>query len=472
MQQAYEISDTICAIATPQGKGAISVIRVSGTQSKHIVNLIFKPTSKDSEWFNKANSVHYGIIYNASKIVDDVLVTVFTNPRSYTGEDSIEINCHASVYVQNEILKLLLQHGARLANPGEFTMRAYLNGKMDLSQAEAVADLLASGSAATHKLAISQMKGGYSKELKDVRKNLLHFLAMLELELDFSEEEVEFANRNELQSLAESLHTRISSLIQSFELGNAIKNGIPVCIVGEPNVGKSTLLNAILNEEKAIVSDVPGTTRDVIEDSIIISGVTFRFMDTAGIRKTSNIVEQMGIDRTFKKIEDSAFVLLLIDVTSPLHVIKKNIIAIKDKIQDSKKLLLIVNKIDLLTQEQLEERFNKSNFPEMTTQDYILFISAKKKLHIQSVIDKLVENINYSEINEHDLILTNARHFEALNKANSALERVLEGLQNGLTQDLLSLELRQVLYYVGEITGTISNDEMLGHIFKNFCIGK
>jgi len=464
--------DTICAIATAPGKAAIAIIRVSGTKTREIVSQIFTPSNKNKEWFSVGNTIHYGIITNNGHLIDDVLVSVFNNPKSYTGEDSIEINCHASLYIQNEILKLLISKGARLANPGEFTMRAYLNGKLDLSQAEAVADLLASSSAATHKLAMSQMKGGYSKELKDLRHKLLHFLSMLELELDFSEEEVEFADRTELTKMVSELDVRISSLLESFSLGNAIKQGIPVCIVGEPNVGKSTLLNAVLKEDKAIVSEVPGTTRDVVEDSIIIQGVTFRFMDTAGIRNTSDHVESLGIKKTYDKIDTASFILLLVDVTSPLNYIKKNIALIKQKVSDDKKVIIIVNKTDLINEDQLKERFNKEAFADLALEDSIVFISAKHKNNIQQVIDKLVEGVNYSSISEQDAILTNARHYEALEHAHNAVLRVKEGVETNLTHDLLSLELRQVLHYIGDITGIISNDEMLGHIFSSFCIGK
>ena len=465
-------SETICAIATAPGKGAISIIRVSGSDAKSIVSHIFTPASKSPQWMNIGNTLHYGTITKKNDLIDDVIVAVYTAPKSYTGEDSIEINCHASLYIQNEILKLLISHGARLAQPGEFTMRAYFNGKLDLSQAEAVADILASSTEASHKLAISQMKGGYAVELQDLRKSLLHFLALLELELDFSEEEVEFADRTQLQKLVSDIMQRVSRLLQSFELGNAIKQGIPVCIVGEPNVGKSTLLNAILNEDKAIVSEIPGTTRDVIEDTIVIEGVTFRFMDTAGIRNTSDSIERLGIDRTFQKIEHASFVLLLVDVTSPLHYVKKNIQAIKTRVSSNKKILLVVNKIDLATESQLEQRFNDSFSELLSEQDRIVFISAKKKENIQKLIDLLVGDVQYSNISQHDAIVTNARHFEALQHAHTALELVANGLQTNLSNDLVSLELRQVLHHIGSITSSISNDEMLGHIFENFCVGK
>jgi len=466
------LSDTICALATAPGKGAISIIRVSGPETFTIVSSLFSPVSHTKEWFAQGHTLQYGHISHNDELIDDVLISVFRTPKSYTGEDSVEINCHASVYIQNQILQLLIQKGARLANPGEFTMRAYLNGKLDLSQAEAVADLLASSTEAAHKVAISQMKGGYSLELRDLREKLLHFLSMLELELDFSEEEVEFADREQLQTLVDDVQRRIHTLLESFSLGNAIKAGVPVCIVGEPNVGKSTLMNAILNEDKAIVSDVPGTTRDTIEDVIAIQGVSFRFFDTAGIRNTSDKVEILGIDRTYEKIKNASFVLLLIDVTSPIHIIKKNIEIIKKRMSADAHLIILVNKIDLVTEEQLQDRFSSSVYSQLTDDDSVVYISAKKKMHIQKVIDTLVDGVQISNISQHDAILTNARHYEALQQSHEALEKVREGIDSGLTHDLVSLELRQALHYIGSITGTISNDEMLGHIFENFCIGK
>ena len=464
--------DTICAIATSSGKGAIAIVRMSGPESKSIIKKIFTPSKKTANWENTGYRLHYGAIKQNDNLIDEVIVSIFTTPQSYTGEDSVEISCHGSMYIQNEILKLIISHGARLAHPGEFTQRAFLNGKLDLSQAEAVADLIASSSKASHRLAISQIKGGYAKELQELRHSLLHFLSMLELELDFSEEEVEFADRTELSKLAQEVETRIAKLVESFSIGNAIKNGIPVCIVGEPNVGKSTLLNTILNEEKAIVSEIPGTTRDIIEDTVVIGGTTFRFMDTAGIRNTSNQIERLGIDRTFAKIDTASFVLFLVDVSSPLNYIKQNISAIKQKISKDKKLLIIVNKIDIYNNNQIKERFSKDSFTDLAEEDDIIFISAKKKTNISSVIEKLLHEVNYGEITQDDAIITNIRHYEALQHALDAIHEVNCGITNNLSNDLLSLELRQVLHYIGEITGTISTEEMLGHIFEHFCIGK
>lgn len=465
-------SETICAIATAPGIGAIATIRLSGSDSKQILQKIFYPSKFTDNWIQKGYALHYGAVKQDDVLIDDVIVSIFNAPHSFTGEESVEISCHGSVYIQQEILKLLIQYGARLARPGEFTQRAFLNGKLDLSQAEAVADLIASSSAASHKLALSQMKGGYSRELQELRHALLQFLSMLELELDFSEEEVEFADRQQLRLLASNVEQRISALLTSFSIGNAIKTGIPVCIVGEPNVGKSTLLNTILNEEKAIVSDIPGTTRDVIEDTMVIGGKTFRFMDTAGIRDTINQIEQLGIDRTFAKIDSASIVLFLIDVTSPLNYIKKNIASIKRKISNDKKLYIVVNKIDLITHEQLETRFDKKNFDELSEHDDFICISAKHKRNIDSLINALLHEVHYGDITQDDAILTNTRHYEALQHAHDAIQLVLQGIDTNLSHDLLSLELRQVLHYIGEITGAINTEEMLGYIFQNFCIGK
>ncbi|OQA99934.1 MAG: tRNA modification GTPase MnmE [Bacteroidetes bacterium ADurb.Bin217] len=465
-------SETICAIATAPGRGAIATIRISGSDSKRILEHIFYPAKKNEQWLQNGYTLHYGAIKNNDELIDDVIVSIFNSPNSFTGEDSVEISCHGSVYIQNEILKLLIHHGARLARPGEFTQRAFFNGKLDLSQAEAVADLISSSSAASHKLALSQMKGGYSRELQELRYALLQFLSMLELELDFSEEEVEFADRQKLRTLASSVEQRIASLLNSFSIGNAIKTGIPVCIVGEPNVGKSTLLNTILNEEKAIVSDIPGTTRDVIEDTLVIGGKTFRFMDTAGIRDTTNHIEQLGIDRTFSKIDAASIVLFLVDVTSPMNYIKKNIASIKRRITNNAKLYIVVNKIDLITKEQLQSRFNKQNFDELSEHDDFICISAKHKRNIDTLIQALLHEVHYGDITQDDIILTNVRHYEALQRAHDAIELVLQGIDSNLSHDLLSLELRQVLHYIGEITGAINTEEMLGYIFQNFCIGK
>lgn len=461
-------NDTICATATASGKAALAVIRISGSLAKTIISQIFTPVKSNQNWTNEGYKIHYGTIHANGKHIDDVLVSVFSAPYSYTGEDSVEISCHGSQYIVQETLKLLLANGARLAKAGEFTQRAYLNGKLDLSQAESVADLIASSSKAAHQLAVSQMKGNYAQELSDLRAQLLHFSAMLELELDFAEEDVEFANRNELQKLAHTILARIEQLINSFSLGNAIKNGVPVCIVGEANVGKSTLLNTILHEERAIVSDIAGTTRDVIEDTIIIDGTSFRFMDTAGIRSTNDHVEQLGINRTFAKIEQASIVLLLIDATSSAETISLNISSIKQRLNDNQSLICVVNKIDLVNGDLCKEQF----LSQLSENDAIVYISAKMQENIHELTTILLEKTHINNCGENDVILSNARHYECLLTASENLQTVLQELQQGISNDLVCINLRHTLHAIGEITGSISNDETLGHIFKNFCIGK
>ncbi len=462
-------TNTICAIATAQGKGAIAVIRISGEETKNIIQRVFKPYKPSENWYNEGYKIHYGEITKNGETIDSVLVSIFNNPNSYTGEDSAEISCHASTYIQNEILNLLIENGARLAHPGEFTQRAFLNKKLDLSQAEAVADLIASNSKASHHLAMSQMKGGYAKELKDLRDVLLTFLSLLELELDFSEEDLEFADRKQLTDLCSDLTKRVEKLVASFKLGNAIKKGIPVCIVGEPNVGKSTLLNAILNEDKAIVSSIPGTTRDVIEDTIVINGITFRFIDTAGIRETENEIEKIGIQRTFENIEKASYIFVLFDITANKQEIQQTISTIKEQVKD-KKMFLIINKIDLVP--NYRDVIKKDDFEDLSSEDEFIYISAKQQIAVDALIEKLLSDVNANNISQEDAIVTNFRHFEALQHALESLHIIDEGFQNGLTNDLISLELRQVLHYLGEITGEISEEEMLGNIFAHFCIGK
>lgn len=462
-------SNTICAIATAQGKGAISIIRISGEDTKNIILRIFKPYRESDNWQNIGYKLTYGEIKDGNHIIDSVLVSIFNAPNSYTGEDSAEINCHASTYIQNEILNLLIKNGARLAHPGEFTQRAFLNKKLDLSQAEAVADLIASSSAASHNLAMSQMKGGYAKELKDLREILLNFLSLLELELDFSEEDLEFADRTQLTNICADLTNRVEKLVHSFKLGNAIKQGVPVCIVGEPNVGKSTLLNAILNEDKAIVSSIPGTTRDVIEDTIVIGGVSFRFIDTAGIRKTDNEIEQIGIKKTFENIDKASFIFVLADATADPATLQETISSVKRHAGD-KTIFVIINKIDIAPDYQ--SKYNVNDFKGLSQNDALIYISAKEQTNIDELIDKLLTAINAGKISQDDAIVTNARHFEALQKALESLHNINEGFENGLTNDLISLELRQVLFYIGSIVGEINEEEMLGNIFSKFCVGK
>lgn len=473
--------DTICAIATAQG-GAIGTIRVSGPQAIEITSRIFTPAQGKPLTERKPYTLTFGKILSAKeqtnapsaplseKVIDEVLVSVFRAPHSYTGEDSTEIMCHGSSYVLQQVMQLLIQSGCRSALPGEYTQRAFLNGKMDLSQAEAVADLIASSSAATHRLAMSQMRGGFSKELSALRNQLLHFNSLMELELDFSDhEELEFANRNDLLDLATHIEQVIARLAHSFSVGNAIKNGIPVAIIGETNAGKSTLLNALLNEEKAIVSDVHGTTRDVIEDIINLQGITFRFIDTAGIRQTTDTIESLGIERTFQKMDQAAIILWMIDSTDAQgrhDELRSEILPHCE----GKKMIILFNKSDLLLTIQKEEL--SALFADIEAEK--LFISAKKKENIAALEDKLIQVAALPEITQNDVIVTNARHYEALVRALDSIRRVLEGLQMGLSGDLVSEDLRQCIHELGEIVaeGGITSEETLQNIFKNFCIGK
>jgi len=465
-------SDTICAVATARGKGAIALIRLSGPEALTIIEEVFRPISgKKKIKEQKSHTVHFGKIVDADNVIDEICVILYKNPKSYTGEDLVEITCHASGYVQQEIIKLLIFKGARPANPGEFTLRAFLNGKMDLSQAEAVADIIASENKASHKLAVSQMRGGYSEELGKLREKLLHFTSLIELELDFSEEDVEFADRNQVIELCKDIKGRIQKLTNSFSLGNVIKNGIPVAIIGNTNVGKSTLLNALLNEDKAIVTDIPGTTRDIIEDHVNINGVCFRFIDTAGIRKTNDLIETLGIKKTYEKIEASEIILLIIDVTAPMKEIKESIREVK-KMKKTGKLIIVVNKIDKIRIEQAKETFSYSNFSELSADDKIVLISAKNKENIEELKNVILGESDYSGINENDVIVTNSRHFAALNEALVSLEKVESGINQGLSGDLISPDLRDVIYHLGTITGQLATDEVLGEIFEHFCIGK
>lgn len=459
--------DIICAISTPPGMGAIAIIRLSGKGCRALVDRVFHSPSLKSLETVTPNTVHFGWIKADDEVVDEVLVTVFRAPHSFTGEDSVEISCHGSVYIQQRIMQLLLAQGARLAEAGEFTRRAFGNGKFDLSQAEAVADLIASSSRASHRVAMNQMRGGFAKKLSILRDKLLQFVSLIELELDFSEEDVEFANREQLYLLTEQIEQEIGKLVSSFRLGNAIKSGIPVAIIGETNAGKSTLLNLLLNEEKAIVSDIHGTTRDVIEDTMNIGGVTFRFIDTAGIRQTSDAIETMGIERTFQKIEQASIVLWVVDVTTSPEKIEALVSSILPKTKD-KYLILLFNKADLLSQEM--QAGIQHILPEVG--DDRLVISAKKQQNTGQLQELLVKAAAIPSISEEDVIVTNLRHYEALQKAYEAILRVREGIEIGITHDFLSQDIRECMYHLGEITGQISTDEILGNIFSKFCIGK
>lgn len=447
--------------------GAIAVVRVSGTGSIELADKIFRSPLGNKLADAKPNTVHFGRIEWKGTLLDEVLVTLFHAPRSFTGEESVEIACHGSVYIQQKLMELLMVRGARMALAGEFTRRAFRNGKFDLSQAEAVADLIASTSSASHRVAMNQMRGGFAKKLVDLRDKLLQFVSLIELELDFSEEDVEFANRDKLHELTVEIEQEIDTLAGSFQLGNAIKSGIPVAIIGETNVGKSTLLNLLLNEEKAIVSDIHGTTRDVIEDTVNISGVSFRFIDTAGIRHTTDTIETMGIERTFQKIGQASIVMWMIDLTTPVEKIESLAESIVPKLAD-KHVLLLFNKADLLPD---AERVEKEHIlPELKAER--LFISAKKQQNTDVLQQLLLKAAAIPQIGEHDVIVTNLRHYEALVKALEAVRRVKEGLDIGITHDFLSQDIRECMFYLGEITGQISTDEILGNIFSKFCIGK
>lgn len=449
-------TDTIIALATPAGSGAIGVIRLSGPQAVSITNEIFrgKDLSKQA-----SHTIHFGTIREADMIIDEVLISLFIAPSSYTKEDVVEISCHNSKFIIEQIIKLGMKQGARPAKPGEFTLRAFLNGALDLSQAEAVADLIASNSEASHQMALQQMRGGFSHELKNLREQLIHFASMIELELDFAEEDVEFANRDDLKALIYKINQVLQRLISSFEQGNVMKNGVPVVIAGKPNVGKSTLLNAFLNEERAIVSEIAGTTRDTIEDEINIHGITFRFIDTAGIRTTEDIVEAQGVERTYVKMKSAKLIIYLVDPLQPLKEIESQLEEL-DALNTS--YITVVNKSDLLSpQQQLDfAHFNPN------------YISAKNKEGIDELKDEILRKVNLEKISIEDVLVSNIRHLESLQKTSEALGRVLGNIGGNVTSDFLSMDIKQALYYLGEITGEVTTDDLLENIFSKFCIGK
>ena len=459
---------TICAIATSPGMGAIATIRLSGEKALEIADLVFQsPKSGKKLADQQANSLHFGSMTDGNELIDEVVVSIFRAPHSFTGEDVVEITCHGSVYIQQLILQLLITKGARMALPGEFTQRAFLNGKMDLSQAEAVADLIASTNRAAQKVAINQMRGGFSSELTSLRGELLHFIAMIELELDFSEEDVEFADRDQLKKLVSKIEAILRKLKDSFQLGNVIKNGIPVAIIGETNVGKSTLLNALLNEEKAIVSDIHGTTRDVIEDVVNIHGTAFRFFDTAGIRETTDEIETLGIERSYSKLDQATVVILVVDTQNDFEVIASRIAKIRERLNEQH-LIIAANKVD----RGLPETISGLKEMSLLTNEKLVFIAAKQKTNLDELISEMQHAVSLDSIGEDTVIVTNSRHFEALSRAHESIERVQLGLDNLISGDFLAQDIRECLHYLGEITGEISTDEILGHIFKNFCIGK
>jgi tRNA modification GTPase len=459
---------TICAIATSPGMGAIATIRLSGEKSIEIADNVFQSPKYGKKLADQQpNTLHFGSISDGNELIDEVVVSIFRAPHSFTGEDVVEITCHGSVYIQQRILQLLIVKGARMALPGEFTQRAFLNGKMDLSQAEAVADLIASTNRAAQKVAINQMRGGFSSELTSLRGELLHFIAMIELELDFSEEDVEFADRVQLKNLVSRIEAILRKLKDSFQLGNVIKNGIPVAIVGDTNVGKSTLLNALLNEEKAIVSDIHGTTRDVIEDVVNIHGTAFRFFDTAGIRETTDKIETLGIERSYSKLDLATVVILVVDTQNELEIIASRIVKIRVRLADQH-LIIAANKVD----RGLPETISGLKEMPLLTNEKLVFIAAKQKTNLDELISEMQHAVSLESVSEDSVIVTNVRHFEALTRAHESIERVQLGLENLISGDFLAQDIRECLIFLGEITGEISNDEILGHIFKNFCIGK
>ena len=458
--------DTICAVSTAPGAGGIAVIRVSGPEAIAICNTIFVPRTAGKDLLSqKAYTLRYGSIRRGEELIDEVLVALFRAPHSFTGEDTVEITCHGSVYIQQQIMQLLIESDCRSALPGEYTQRDFMNGKMDLSQAEAVADLIASTSAGQHRLALNQMRGGFSHELKNLREQLLHITSLMELELDFSDhEELEFADRSELSTLAAHIETVISRLANSFSVGNAIKNGIPVAIIGETNAGKSTLLNVLLNEDKAIVSDIHGTTRDVIEDTVNIGGITFRFIDTAGIRETHDAIESIGIERTFQKLDQADLVLWMIDAADA----DQQIAQLSEKIlphSEGKQLILVFNKADLLA----DNRFKPAGLPDNVQS---IFISAKKREHIDELQDLLIQAAHIPSLSSNDIIVTNIRHYEALTHALESIHRVQEGLSANLSGDFISQDLRECIFHLSDIIGEVTTDQVLGNIFERFCIGK
>lgn len=462
---------TIAAIASPPGTGAIALIRLSGKESLAICDKVFKATRGGKKLINqKPYTIHHGTIYDAERPIDEVLISIFKAPHSFTGEDIVEISCHGSQIIQQQILELLIRSGARLAEPGEFTLRAFLSGKIDLSQAEAIADLISSSSEAARRVALQQMRGGFSNQLKELRDQLLHFIALIELELDFSEEDVEFADRKQLKALVNQILSVIEKMIKSFQLGNVIKQGIPVTIAGKPNVGKSTLLNKLLNEERAIVSEIAGTTRDTIEDTINLGGITFRFIDTAGLRHTKDTIESIGVERAYAKISQAKVILLIVDAQITIDEVIHSVDEVKTKLSDDQRLIILLNKEDKTDKDHLNliQSTLKQNYPTI----YALTVSAKNGHNIEQLTNTLINIGLHGQPETDEVIVTNVRHYDSLLKTKENLEEALSGINSNLSGDLLAIDIRQAIYYLGEITGEITTDEILGHIFSKFCIGK
>ena len=468
-----KMNRNICALATPAGQGAIAVIRLSGEDTPQIVGKIFTAAGGKEPLPYK---MQFGAVKDGDRLIDECLVVTFKGPHSYTGENSAEIYCHGSQYIVQEIIKLLLANGVKMAEPGEFSKRAFLNGKLDLAQAEAVADLIASETEGAHRIALQQMKGGFSSELKIMREDLLNLVSLMELELDFSEEDVEFADRTQLTQLLSAVSSRVTQLIESFSLGNVIKNGVPVAIVGATNTGKSTLLNTLVGEERAIVSNIHGTTRDVIEDTMNLGGITFRFIDTAGIRETKETIEIIGIERTYQKLKSAQVVILVLDASRPENF-KHSLVNLTDKISSRQQLVIVLNKMDETSEIGVEAQIDKIKdlcVEHSLSPIAVVPISAKKGENIDDLQDVLVSSQNSwkSSASTGGTLVSNIRHYQALMDAQIALDRVEDGLASGLPTDLVAQDIREALYHLGSIVGEINTEEILGNIFGRFCIGK